>query len=93
MRIIIDTDLQAIIVPDSYWTQVNRLNEVIEEAGGKPLDYTEYVRTCFEKAYATQIIRPGDVAKLKPHKKANKGKPKEEKPAEDKPEVEGGANE
>lgn len=93
MRIIIDTDLQAIIVPDSYWTQVNRLNEVIEEAGGKPLDYTEYVRTCFEKAYATQIIRPGDVAKLKPHKKASKGKPKGEKSAEDKPEVEGGANE
>lgn len=90
MRITIDTDIQAIIVPDSYYMQVDKLNEVIEEAGGKPLDYTEYVRTCFEKAYATQIIRPGDVAKLKPRKKTNKGKQKEEpakeeKPAEDKP--------
>ena len=85
MRIIIDTDLQAIIVPDSYWTQVNRLNEVIEEAGGTALDYTEYIRTCFEKAYATQIIRPGDVAKLKPHKKTNKPKAKGEEKSEDKP--------
>ena len=47
----------------------------------------EYIRTCFEKVYATQIIRPGDVAKLKLHKKTNKAKAKgEEKPAEAKPE-------
>lgn len=86
MRIIIDTDIQAIIVPDSYYTQVNKLNEVIEEAGGKPLDYTEYVRTCFEKAYATQIIRPDDVAKVKGTRKAKKAKTGakvDAKPAED----------
>ena len=65
MRITIDTELQAIIVPESYYMQVDKLNEVITEAGGKALDYTAYIRTCFEKAYATQIVRQGDVAKLK----------------------------
>lgn len=93
MRITIDTELQAIIVPDSYYMQVDKLNEIIVNAGGNKLDYTAYIKTCFNKAYDTQIVRQSDVAKLKPHKKANKGKPKEEKPAEDKPEAEGGANE
>ena len=73
MRIIIDTDIQAIIVPDSYYMQVDKLNEVITEAGGKPLDYAAYIKTCFDKAYNTQIVRNSDVAKLKPRKKAKKG--------------------
>ena len=73
MRITIDTELQAIIVPNSYYMQVDKLNEVITEAGGKKLDYTEYIRTCFEKAYATQVVRTADVANLKTRKKAQKG--------------------
>ena len=72
MRIIIDTDIQAIIVPDSYYMQVDKLNEVITEAGGNPLDYTAYIKTCFDKAYNTQIVRNSDIAKLKPRKKAKK---------------------
>lgn len=75
MRIIIDTDLQAIIVPDSYTTHVDRLNEVITEAGGQPLDYTSYIRTCFEKAYATKVIRLSEVAELKAERKATLHKP------------------
>ena len=87
MRITIDTELQAIIVPDSYYMQVDKLNEIIENAGGKKLDYSAYIKTCFDKAYDTQIVRQSDVAKLKPHKKMNKAKAKgEEKPAEAKPE-------
>lgn len=90
MRITIDTELQAIIVPDSYYMQVDKLNEIITGAGGNELDYTAYIQSCFEKAYATQIVRQSDVAKLKPHKKTNKAKPKaDEKPAEAKPEAEG----
>lgn len=75
MRIIIDTDLQAIIVPDSYTTHVDRLNEVITEAGGHPLDYTSYIRTCFEKAYATKVIRLSEVSELKAERKATLHKP------------------
>ena len=90
MRITIDTELQAIIVPDSYYMQVDKLNEIITGAGGKKLDYTAYIQSCFEKAYQTQIVRQSDVAKLKPHKKTNKTKAKgEEKPADAKPEAEG----
>lgn len=33
MRITIDTELQAIIVPDSYYLQVDKLNEIITGAG------------------------------------------------------------
>lgn len=84
MRITIDTELQAIIVPDSYYLQVDKLNEIITGAGAPKLDYEKYIKTCFDKAYATQIVRQCDVAKLKPHKKTNKNKQKvEAKPAED----------
>ena len=89
MRITIDTELQAIIVPDSYYMQVDKLNEIIASVGGNgaKIDYTAYIQTCFENAYKTQIVRQSDVAKLKPHKKTNKPKAKgEEKPAEAKPE-------
>lgn len=65
MRITIDTELQAIIVPESYYTQVDKLNEIIVEAGGKALDYTSYIRTCFEKAYSTRIISQGELSALK----------------------------
>ncbi len=75
MRITIDTELQAIIVPESYYMQVDKLNEVIEEAGGESLDYTKYIKTCFEKAYNTQIVRQGDVAKMKGGKKRKPSKP------------------
>ena len=71
MRIIIDTELQAIIVPDSYYAQVDKLNEVIEATGGRKLVYADYVRMCFEKTYATQIICASDV----PRVRAAKGKP------------------
>ena len=89
MRITIDTELQAIIVPDSYYMQVDKLNEIIVSAGGHKLDYEAYIRTCFDKAYKTQIISQSDLAKLKLHKKMSKSKPKgEEKPAEAKAEGE-----
>lgn len=91
MRITIDTDLQVIIVPNSYYDYVDRLNEIITEAGGDELDYKSYIKTLFEKAYETKIIRADDVKKVKgtgTKKRKNAGQP-----AEDKPEVEGGANE
>lgn len=65
MRIVIDTELQAIIVPDSYYMQVDKLNEIIVSAGGNKLDYTAFIKTCFEKAYATKIIRQEDLKKTK----------------------------
>ena len=85
MRITIDTELQAIIVPDSYYMQVDKLNEIIASVGGNgaKIDYTTYIQTCFDNAYKTQIVRQSDVAKLKPHKKTNKPKAKgDDKPTQ-----------
>jgi len=75
MRITIDTELNAVIVPNSYYIQVDKLNDVIEAAGGKKLDYKDYIKTCFDKAYATQIVRAEDVKKIKGVKKAKEAKP------------------
>ena len=64
------------------------MNEVITETNGTPLDYTAYIKTCFDKAYATQVIRNSDVAKVKPRKKAKKpasGEATEDKKPADKP--------
>ena len=69
MRIIIDTELQTIIVPDSYYSQVDNLNEIIEEAGGQPLDYVKYIRTCFEKSYASKIISQHELSEMRGRKK------------------------
>ena len=85
MRIIIDTDLQVVIVPNSYYNQVDALNEIIEAAGGKKLDYTEYINTLFQKAYSTKIIRQSDVAGEKGKKNKNKARTKGQQGAADKP--------
>ena len=79
MRITIDTDLQAIIVPESYYMQADKPNEVIEEAGGTKLDYTQYIKSCFDKAYNTQIVRQNDVAKMRGTKKRKAVTPDEVK--------------
>lgn len=95
MRITIDTDLQVIIVPNSYYDHVDRLNEIITEAGGDELDYKEYIHTLFKKAYDTKIIRSDDVKKMKgtgTKKRKNAGQT-DEKSTEAKPEAEGETNE
>lgn len=90
MRITIDTDLQVIIVPNSYYDYVDRLNEIITEAGGDELDYKSYIKTLFEKAYETKIIRADDVKKVKgtgtkKRKNASQGEDKEDAKTDDKP--------
>ena len=91
MRITIDTELQVIIVPDSYYDHVDRLNEIITEAGGDELEYKTYIKTLFDKAYNTKIIRTEDVKKMKStgtKKRKNAGQT-DEKSTEAKPEAEG----
>lgn len=90
MRITIDTDLQVIIVPNSYYDYVDRLNEIITEAGGDELDYKSYIKTLFDKAYETKIIRADDVKKVKgtgtkKRKNAAQGEEKEDAKTDDKP--------
>lgn len=83
MRITIDTDLQCVIVPNSYYEQIDKLNEVIEAAGGKRLDYTQYITDCFKNCFETKIIRQSDVSKQKPRKtKRSSAADKEEAPVQ-----------
>ena len=69
MRITIDTELQAIIVPNSFYYQIDKLNDIILAAGGNKLDYEQYIKDCFKLAMETKIVRQSDVGTLTPHKK------------------------
>lgn len=71
MRITIDTELQCIIVPNSYYTQIDKLNVIISAAGGKKLDYIHFIRDCFENAIESKILRLSDVRELKPRRSKN----------------------
>lgn len=81
MRIIIDTELQAIIVPDSYYMQIDKMNAVIAEVGGNKLEYSKYIKTCFDKAFETQIIRNSDIPKAKGTKNKRRANVKKEEDA------------
>lgn len=71
MRITIDTDMKVVIVPNSYYEQIDKFNEIIEAAGGTRLDYKQYVCDCFMTAVDAQILTQKEVAGLKPRKKKN----------------------
>lgn len=63
MRIIIDTDAEQIIVPDTYYQQIDKKNEVLVKAGAadKKIDYTQYVKDVFNAAIAKPMIRKEDL--------------------------------
>lgn len=85
MRITIDTELQAIIVPNSYYAQIDKLNDVILAASGNKLDYTQYIKDCFARAIDNKIVRQSDVVTLThAKKKKTVAKPQEEAMGEDK---------
>lgn len=64
MRIIIDTELQRIIVPDSFFNQIDKMNKVLAENGAnKKVDYEQYIKDAFEKASANAPIRKADLKK------------------------------
>lgn len=67
MRIIIDTDREQIIVPDTFYQTIDKKNDVLKKAGvtDKKIDYEEYVRENFEKAMEGPWIRKSDLAKKK----------------------------
>ena len=63
MRITIDTDKEVIIVPDTYYQQIDKKNEVLEKAGAgdKKIDYTKYIEESFASAIKKPIIRKSDL--------------------------------
>ena len=64
MRIIIDTELNKIIVPDSFFNQIDKMNKVLSENGAnKKVDYVQYIKDSFAKAIEQPAIRKADIKK------------------------------
>ena len=68
MRFTIDTELERIIVPDTFFNQIDKMNEVLTAHGGdnvKKIDYVEYINAAIEKAQQHAPVRKADVKSLK----------------------------
>ena len=65
LRITIDTATNTIIVPNTYYDQIDKMNALLEANGGKKLDYTQYVKDEFEKSIAQPIKRQSDITKAR----------------------------
>ena len=71
MRIIIDTDAKAIVVPEKYYLTIDKMNEIVDLTGGTKLDYTQFIKDQFE-ACIGNIKRPSDIVKPRPKEKKKK---------------------
>ena len=63
MRIIIDTDKEQIIVPNTFYKEIDKKNEVLKQAGitDTKIDYVDFVKKAFEKAVGNPWIRKSDL--------------------------------
>lgn len=60
MKIIIDTELDEIIVPDKFYENVDKLNAMLVKNGGNAKEYQSYVKDAFESAFAKPWKRKSD---------------------------------
>jgi len=61
MRIIIDTEKGRIILPKNFFTQLDKMNKILVEAGSEKKWTAEtYVKEQFEKAMKETMLRPED---------------------------------
>lgn len=68
MRFTIDTELERIIVPDTFFNQIDKMNEVLSAHGGentKKIDYVAYINEAIAKAQKNAPVRKADVKSLK----------------------------
>ena len=67
MRFTIDTELERIIVPDTFFNQIDKMNAVLEAngAGDKKIDYVKYIEEAIAKAMKHAPVRKADVKSLK----------------------------
>ena len=67
MRFTIDTTLERIIVPDSFFNQIDKMNQVLAERGAadKKIDYVQYINEAIAKAQKNAPVRKSDVKALK----------------------------
>ncbi|MFR9193646.1 MAG: hypothetical protein ACLVLG_11065 [Anaerovoracaceae bacterium] len=61
MRIVIDTTKERIILPNSFFSQLDKMNKILEDGGSdKKWTAEEYVKDQFEKAMQNVMLRPED---------------------------------
>ena len=67
MRFTIDTELERIIVPDTFFNQIDKMNAVLEAngAGDKKIDYVKYINDAIAKAQKHAPVRKADVKSIK----------------------------
>ena len=67
MRFTIDTELERIIVPDSFFNQIDKMNAVLIANGAedKKIDYVKYINDAIAKAQKHAPVRKADVKSLK----------------------------
>lgn len=61
MRIILDTEKGRIILPKSFFTQLDKMNKILKDGGSnKQWKAEEYVEDQFKKAMTKTLLRPED---------------------------------
>lgn len=61
MRIVLDTDKGRIILPKSFFTNLDKMNKILAEGGSeKKWTAEEYVQDQFEKAMEQTMLRAED---------------------------------
>jgi len=68
MRLIIDTELERVIVPDTFFNQIDKMNAVLAKHGGeqaKKIDYVEFIKEAIEKAMKNAPVRKSDLKSIK----------------------------
>lgn len=67
MKFTIDTELERIIVPDSFFNQIDKMNKILKDNGAeeKKIDYVAFVNEAIEKAKLNALVRKSDLKTLK----------------------------
>ena len=61
MKIIIDTEKGRIVLPKTFFSQLDRINKILADGGSdKKWMAEDYVRDQFEKAMKETMLRPED---------------------------------
>ena len=61
MRITLDTEKGRIILPQSFFSQLDKINKILADSGSdKKWTPEEYVKDQFERAMKETMLRPGD---------------------------------
>ena len=67
MRITIDTEMERVIVPDTFFNQIDKMNAVLIANGAedKKIDYVKFIEEAIAKAMKNAPVRKADVKSLK----------------------------